>query len=181
MAQQTINNGESGQDVRTKLNAMFGEIYAFIADPDQWSYVRLVSDAVNSTVTINDTALAIALDSNSTYEIELKLMLKAAATTTGARPGVRFPTAGIVQSAGWINAPNSATAFVSRIWSGTGLQNVATTGIGAANVEQAATGEFFIVTGPSVTGNFIVTLASEIATSEVRLCANSMIKYRKVP
>jgi hypothetical protein len=28
MAQQTINNGETGLSVRTKLNSMFGELYA---------------------------------------------------------------------------------------------------------------------------------------------------------
>ncbi len=31
MAQQPINNGESGSSVRTKLNAMFAELYAYVA------------------------------------------------------------------------------------------------------------------------------------------------------
>lgn len=151
------------------------------AQPDQWTYVKLGADATNSTTTIAATDLAFLPDVNSFYEIEMCMFVQAVATTTGVRLGILWPTVGVSKNAAWMQSPNSATAYVYRIWGGVGNQNVSATGVGAADTNYMAEGKALLVTSGTVTGNFAVTLASEIAASAVTITADSFLKYRKVP
>lgn len=151
------------------------------AQPDQWTYVKLGADATNSTTTIAATDLAFLPDVNSFYEIEMCMFVQAVAATTGVRLGILWPTVGVSKNAAWMQSPNSATAYVYRIWGGVGNQNVAATGVGGADTNYMAEGKALLVTSGTVTGNFAVTLASEIAASAVTITADSFLKYRKVP
>jgi hypothetical protein len=147
--------------------------------PEPWVYVKLASDFVTNGTANADTLLAFHPDPNTTYEIEGRFFLQAAATTTGARPGIKWPTAGVLQNAAWMMSPNSATAFSSRFWGNTAGANAASTGVAVANEGIYGQLQALLVTGGSVTGDFIVTLASEVAASDARIMANSFIRYRK--
>lgn len=181
MPQEIISNSESGLSIRNKLNAMFAEIYAFIAGAYPWTYVKLSADALNSTVNVTNTNLAFLPEPNSSYEIEALLFVQAAAATTGVRIGWFWPSVGVVKNVAEMLSPNSATAYVFRIWGGVGIQNVAATGVGGANINYLGKGLALLETGGTVTGQAGVTLASEIAASEARIMAGSFIRYRKVP
>jgi hypothetical protein len=145
-----------------------------------WTYVFLAASAINSTVTNTDTLLAFTPLASKRYEIEVRLYMQAAAITTGVRFGIRWPTAGVDQNAAWMTSPSSATAGTFRFWGNTVLANVAATGVAVANEGIWGGGFAMMVTGATVAGNFVITLASEIAASEARLMVNSFIRYREI-
>ena len=145
-----------------------------------WTYVFLESDHVNSTTTRTDSALAFTPAADSHYEIEVRLYLQSAATTTGARPGITWPSAGVEQNAAWMMSPNTATAFSSRFWGNTAAAHAAATGVPVANEDVFGAGWALLRTGASPSGDFTITLASEIAASEARIMANSFLRYRLI-
>lgn len=147
---------------------------------DPWTYVKLASNATTTVTANTDTALAFTPPTNSVVIFEGQLFLQAAVTTTGARPGIKWPTAGVLQNIARVESPNSATAAALRFWGNTGAANAAATGVAVANEGLFGQVQGTIVTGATVTGNLIVTLASEIAGSEVRLMANSWLRWRTI-
>lgn len=147
-------------------------------DSSKWTYVFLSTAFTNSTTTNNNSPLTFTPAANSRYEVEIRLYLQSAATTTGARPGIMWPTAGLEQNAAWMISANSATAFASRFWGNTTLANAAATGVPVANEGVWSGGFAMFRTGVSPAGSFVITLASEIAASEARIMENSFIRYR---
>jgi hypothetical protein len=77
-------------------------------------------------------------------------------------------------------SPSSATAFVTRFWGNTSAANAASTGVAVANEGIFGMVNAMFVTGGSPSGNFTITLASEIAASEARIMANSFLRYREI-
>lgn len=145
-----------------------------------WTYVFLVANAISTVTARADTGLQFTPQANSHYEIEGKLYLQAAATTTGVRFGLKWPTASVLQNAARIESPSSATAGTLRFWGNTAAADVAATGVPVANEGIFGKIDALLRTGPAPVGNFIVTIASEIAASEARIMANSFIRYRKI-
>lgn len=147
---------------------------------DSWTYVKLTSNASTTGTANTDTALTFVPAPNTQYEITGRFFLQAAATTTGVRPGIKWPTAGITQNAASMVSPLSATAAATRYWGDTSTQNAASTGIAVAN--QATYGEVqaMFITGTSVTGAFVITLASEVSGSAVQMNTGSFIRYRVI-
>ncbi len=146
---------------------------------DPWTYVKLAGTAETTGTANLATALAFTPLANTHYIVEGMLMLQSAATTTGARPGISWP-GGTSQETAWVLAPNSATAFVSRLWGAPTAANAAATGIAVANEGYYGKIEAQFITGASPSGNFTVTIASEIAASAARIMANSWIRYRTI-
>lgn len=112
MAKETINNGETGLQVRTKLNNMFGEVYTnavamqFSADgSESWhndfasgtdNYFRISRDM--ATTWGNAVEIGGGGDSESTqnvYEISLPSATTVAGRIAGAVSGTDYP-------AGWV-------------------------------------------------------------------------------
>lgn len=149
------------------------------APDDPWTYVFLDTAAITTLTSDTATDLFFAPDANKRYVVEAWLYLQAAATTTGPRPGISWPT-GTVQNAAMVIAPTSATAFVSRFWGNTTTANAASTGVPVANEGIFGKVEAMFVTGGSPSGNFAITIASEIAGSEARIMQNSFLRYREV-
>ena len=148
---------------------------------DPWTYVRLATLFATTGTTNADSPLAFTPQANKIYEIEGRFFMQSAATTTGIRPGIKWPTAGVAQNAAWIISPTSATAFVSRIWGDTSAANAAATAAPVANEGIYGQMQAMLVTSASPVNNFIVTLSSEVSGSEVRLMQNSFIRYRVIP
>ena len=147
---------------------------------DPWTYVKLANNATTTGTANVDTALAFTPPANSVVIFEGQLFLQAAATTTGVRPGIKWPTGGVLQNIAKVESPNSATAAALRFWGNTATANAAATGVAVANEGIFGKVEGTIVTNDTVTGNLIVTLASEVSGSEVRLMANSWLRYRAI-
>ncbi len=149
-----------------------------MADP--WTYVVLGSDFTTSaTANANVTGLSFAPAASKRYAIEGRLLLRSAATTTGPRPGIAWPT-GLNDGASQITAPNSNTALAFRAQGAKTTQNAASTGVPTTTDSYLAILDAVLVAGASPSGSFQITLASEIAASLVTMRAGSFIRYREV-
>jgi hypothetical protein len=145
-----------------------------------WIYLKLTADAISTATASANTLLSFLPDPNSHYEIEGKFFLESIATTTGVRPGISWPTVGLNRNVAWMISPISATTFASRFWGNTASANAASTAVPVANEGIYGEVKAMLVTAGSVTGEFAITLASEIAGSQVKINADSFIRYRKI-
>lgn len=147
---------------------------------DPWSYIKLASNEVTTTTSNTATALAFgSLSPNTHYLFEGFLFLQTAATTTGARPGISWPS-GTVQEGAWMLSPSNATAFSSRFWGAPTTANAASTGIAVVNEGYHGRFEGQFVTGASPGGSLTITIATEVAGSEARIMANSWLRWRTI-
>jgi hypothetical protein len=138
---------------------------------------RLTADVSNATRTLaNVTGLAIALDANSTYAIDVRVMFQTAATTTGIRLSQAVP-AGATVVAQW-STPTSLTAntAANQRAADTGA---ATTGIDTANANTLAIGTLLVVTGATA-GVLQIRFASEVAASNAVVKAGSNLVATKI-
>lgn len=155
---------------------------------DPWTYVKLASDHANSTTTPTLSDLKFTPSANKQYEVWGILLLRSAASTTGVRAGLQFPSPGASPpvsngGGGLIEGPGSTTGSQN-------LQRVRPDGTNLALTSTAHPGgtDYYIgtvwatvITGSTSSGEFGVTLESEIAASEVRIGAGSFIRYREIP
>lgn len=145
---------------------------------DPWTYVKLGSDFTNSTTTYNAvTGLAFTPAANTDYEINGILLLRSAATTTGPRPGVTWPT-NVDDAALEISSPSSGTAMIYAYGNALAAVNAASTGILATTGSYPGLVTGVLRAGASVSGDFQITLASEVGSSQVTMKAGSFIRYR---
>lgn len=156
---------------------------AFISPskPYKWTYVKLGSDfTVNTTANNNVPNFKFTPDANKVYEIEAMYLLQTSVTTTGARPGISFPT-GYLDGAAQTDSPNTAAAFNTRFHNpDSGTENVNATGLPVINRSYLGSMKCLLVMGASPSGDFQITLASEIAASDVKMMANSFLRYREI-
>lgn len=145
-----------------------------------WTYVKLAADSTTTTTSNSDTLLAFTPLANTHYEIEGKFFLESAATTTGVRPGIKWPTVGLTRNVGWMISPTSATAFASRFWGNTTAANAAATATAVANEGIYGEVKAMILTDANISGDFIITIASEVSGSQVKINADSFIRYRAI-
>lgn len=150
---------------------------------DPWTYVVLDVDATSSVLPPTETALRFTPVPNTLYEVQGVLYLRSPDTTVGVRPGIKWPlpTANILQNVAWVMAGQTAAAFVSRIWGTTNTQTPNTTGSPVANEGHYGAVSASFRTGPDpVTGDFVITIETEVDGVEVVLAMNSWIKYRVI-
>ena len=136
---------------------------------------RLTADVTNNTTTVaNVTGLAIALDANSTYSIDAKVMFQTASTTTGIRLTQAIPT-GATVVAQW-NTPTSLTArtLANQRAANTGA---ATTAIDAANSNSLATGSLLVITAATA-GTLQVRFASSSTTNAVVKAGSNLVALK---
>ena len=133
---------------------------------------RLTADVTsNSTTVANVTGLAIALDANSTYSIEARVMFQTASTTTGIRLTQAIPT-GATVVAQW-NTPTSLTArtLANQRAANTGA---ATTAIDAANSNSLATGSLLVITAATA-GTLQIRFASSSTSNAVVKAGSNLV------
>jgi hypothetical protein len=147
---------------------------------DPWTTVRLSSD-FSTTLATNTavTGLNFSPSANLDYEIEVRLLLRTATATVGARPGFAWP-GGLNDSGGVLMAPNSATAFAFRSFGAAATQNAASTGLPTTTNSHMSVGWAMLRMGASPTGTFQITLASETGGTSVTVRAGSFIRYRSI-
>lgn len=146
---------------------------------DLWTYVRLASDfSISTTANNNVTGLAFTPAASKNYHIEGFFLLETSVTSTGARPGIAWPT-GYANGAAMMTAPNSATAFATQFNVAGTTANAASTGLPIITKSYLGRMEGILVMGGSPSGDLQITLASEIAASSVTMKAGSFIRYRE--
>jgi hypothetical protein len=146
---------------------------------DPWTIVKLTADfptslAANTPV----TGLFFTPAAGKTYAVYGAFLLRTGTATVGARPGIAWPT--VADGGAWVDAPNSVTAAAMRIWGARNTQNALSTGLADTVSSHYAKLEALIVSGPTPSGNFQVTLASETAGTTVTMKAGSYIMYREI-
>lgn len=140
--------------------------------------VRLTADVTNSTTTLaNVSGLALALDANSTYAIDARLLFQTAATTTGIRLTQTVPT-GATVVAQWAT-PTSLTASTLANQRAADA-GAASTAIDAANANTLATGALLVVTAATA-GNLQIRFASEVGASNAVVKAGSHLIAIRIP
>lgn len=160
-------------DVATLMGASGGS--------DPWTYVKLANDFNhNATSNANVTGLAFTPAANKRYEIELRLLVRTSTTTTGPRPGIAWPS-GLLDGASEMTVPNSNTVLAFQARGALTTANAAGTGLPTIVDSYLAIGTALMFTGASPSGNFQVTLASEIASSQVTMRVGSFLRYREIP
>lgn len=146
---------------------------------DDWTYVSLSSDfSISTTANNNVTGLAFTPAANKNYHLEGMFLLETSTATTGAMPGIAWPT-GYTNGAAMVTAPNTATAFATQFNVAGTTANAASTGLPIINKSYLGRMEGMLIMGGSPSGNLQVTLASEIAASSVTMKAGSFIRYRE--
>lgn len=170
--------------INDNVDTLVAEVYATIdAKPTSaWTAVSLSSTfSTTSTSNTSVTGLLFTPKASKSYVFEAYLMLRADVATTGPRPGVSMPT-GLTDGAYEITAPNSNTSIAFRNQGALGsAQNAASSGVPTTTDSYMARITGIVIAGSSVSGNVQVTLASEVAASQVHMRAGSVLLYREIP
>lgn len=154
-----------------------GSAWIDLVPEPRLSTVRLAADVTNNTTTLaNVTGLALALATNSTYQIDGQVMFQTAATTTGIRLTQTVPT-GATVVAQW-NTPTSLTASTLANQRAVDA-GATTTAIDTANANTLATTSILVITGATA-GNLQIRFASEVAGSNAVIKAGSNLVAIKV-
>lgn len=151
-----------------------------------WTYVALAADYTTTATTQSGSGLLFAPPVSSAIEFEAILLVGTSIDGNAPRPGMTWPSAGVVVSGGWFAIPTNNTTIGGNVTSAAvGNMNVAPTSnpSGGYSTAYYASVRGLFVTGPSVTGNFEITLGGESGggTTTYTIHKNSFIRYRAVP
>lgn len=145
---------------------------------DPWTTLVATADTANTTVTgVNVTGLQASSLPVGLYTFESLLSVSSAVVTTGVQVGMVWPAqvSGRYRAAVPISSTTEAVAHATA----SGVY-VAATGVGVANaVYLARIDGVFRVTG-TLASVFAVSVRSEIAATEVRVRADSFLRYRRI-
>lgn len=137
----------------------------------------------NITTLGNITELFSSISPNSVYEVEAFIIFQSAATTTGLNLGFTSPTDCVCNLEVVVPiASATASTQLRRIFpSATDLYsgNVLGTGVTAINSNHSARISGILNTG-ATTGNFQLTFASEVSSSNIIIQPNSILKLKKI-
>ena len=155
-----------------------GSLWLDLSTDRRLATARATADVINNTTTLaNVSGLAIALDANSTYAIDARVMFQTAATTTGIRLSQTVP-AGATVVAQW-NTPTSLSASTASNQRAADT-GAASTAIDVANANTRATGSLIVITSATA-GSLQIRFASEVAGSNAVIKAGSNLVATKVP
>lgn len=149
---------------------------------DPWTTIALETDFTTSnTISLAEaiTGWTFTPAANKVYLIEFHALANAASTATGIRPGYSSAMSGTINCGMYLNVPNGAGGTFIRNLFGTSTQN------SNASASASATPHYIhaqgmIISGASPSGDFQLTLASEIGGSDVTFAAGSIFRYREV-
>ena len=151
-----------------------------VSEEEAWTYVRLASDVSNSTTTsANITGLGFTPEVDATYIVEGTLMLRSAAATTAPQPGIVWPT-NVGDGVYYTQQAASANSTLPRYGNTSATFNSGAIDIGDATGSWPHKLEVTFLTGPTTTGDFQLTIRSEVAASNVTVRAGSWIRYRRI-
>ncbi len=147
-------------------------------------FVTLAGDFTNDTIEggaggdVTDFGFVPAPDTR--YYVEGVLLVRSSATTIGPRPGIKWPTVGIVDQAAYLRAsiggsPSAATIHHMEGALLTAQQVLQLGGLASISYSYAVILHATFETGPTVTGDFQIVLFSETGGNDVTLRAGSFL------
>jgi hypothetical protein len=130
-----------------------------VAPGDPWTYVKVSADfTTNSQSPVNVPGLSFTPAANQEYLVEAMLLIQSASTGSGTQPGVSWPT-GLTDGAARIETTGaSATGTVILNAPAGTAGSAAATGEPLAATSYPATVTATLITGPSVAGDFQITV-----------------------
>lgn len=146
---------------------------------DPWTYLRVSSAHVGVTsVAFKEiTSLQFTPDQNSTYYVEMFLMLKTSTATVNPRIQFRWPTN--CSSVGWINVSQTNSSMFQSYGNETSTQNtLAAGGLATTTAAWPCIGGALINTYGATASSFGVMMATETAGAAVSTMIGSHLKYR---
>lgn len=172
------NSDITKPEIEAKLTGVITS-HSHSGGSDPWNIVTLETTfTTNGVANANVTNFFFTPQANKTYLVFGYFLVRTATATTGARPGLAWPT--VSDGASWVAAPSSNTAEIARFQGARTTQNAASTGLPTTTDSYLARLEALIVAGATPSGNVQVTLASETAAVVVSMMANSKLMYREV-
>ena len=169
-----VLTADSGQALGLKWSAAG-------AGGEYWTEVVLASAFQTTSTAAQDTNLAFTPAASKAYLVRVMAILASTLGSVGAQIGVKWPTAGLASGAARIVAPSSSTnlQFVT-LSVGTDGESQIASGM-PANAWGIQTVDALFVTNGSISGDFIITLASEAGDVEtMTMGAGSILQYREV-
>jgi len=180
LSKRTVPPGGTAGQVLTKTAAAdYADAWT---DPGSgWTYLRVAADwNTTSTTPVDVTGLGFTPVPGGEYEIEGKMLLRSAATTTGPRLGLVVPASldhgfrisepATTASSTDLHASSATTApqNTAAAWPSTGVSYM------------AEIDGIFRATTATAQNPIKVTLASEILLSQVTIRTGSFLRYRKI-
>lgn len=151
-----------------------------VDESEAWTYLRVASDVSNSTVTpANITGLGFTPATDAQYIVEGMLMLRSAAATTAPQPGIIWPT-NPGDGVYWTQQASAANSTTPRYGNTSATFNSGALDIADATGSWPIKLDITFLTGPTTSGDFQLTIRSEVAASAVTVRAGSWIRYRRL-
>lgn len=151
-----------------------------IDESEAWTYLRVASDVSNSTTTpANITGLGFTPATDAQYIVEGMLMLRSAAATTAPQPGIVWPT-NVGDGVYWTQQASASNSTTPRYGNTSATFNSGATDIADATGSWPIRLDVTFLTGGTTSGDFQMTIRSEVAASAVTVKAGSWIRYRRL-
>ena len=137
-------------------------LLGLIASPDGgWVTQHMTSDfTTTSTTAVDVTGLSFTPAADTTYTVEVHLLIQSDTSTTGMQPGISWPS-GLSSSGATIRTPETATTEEITQGNATASMESAATEVPTVSQTFLATILATFRTGASPSGTFKVTLAAE--------------------
>lgn len=149
---------------------------------DPWTTVLLTSTFTTNQPAAQDvTSLVFTPSANTTYAIELRLLVQTTDATNGTRPGILVPS-GMDDWAGTLQTVGATGGTTFPIWftNNTTSAVVPTTTLPNADRSYMCIGFITLVTGSGSSGDFKITLNSENLGTDVKMMTQSFFRYRTI-
>lgn len=149
---------------------------------DPWTTVLLTSTFTTNQPAAQDvTSLVFTPSANTTYAIELRLLVQTTDATNGTRPGILVPS-GMDDWAGTLQMVGATAGATFPIWFTNTTTSVAVpaTTLPNANRSYMCIGFITLVTGSGSSGDFKITLTSENLGTDVSMMTQSFFRYRTI-
>lgn len=144
---------------------------------DGWEYRTLAADFNNSTVEgAAVTGISFPVSANTAYEVEIRGSFQTAAATTGAAAFLNIPS-GAVDGGPLAPSTNTGTVQIAP-QRASGAVITPTTAVGTAAARYPIMGGWLVQIG-ATGGTLTMGWRSEIAASEARLHAGTIVKMRR--
>jgi hypothetical protein len=141
---------------------------------------RQAGDAQATQTTMIGTDLTFAFEANSTYVLDLYLVMRAAATATGFRLAIDTSAAVTINALTFEHQLATAGTLTGGDSIADNAARGISSGVPAANADVPVLGKALLITGAN-TGTAQLRFASEVAGSAVTMRAGSCMTVTKIP
>ncbi len=178
-----LGDGTTGDPLKVDTTIIATQHYVDSHSEGIVTYYHLTSDfTTTSSSAITITGLSFTPEANKKYLISGKLLLRTSNTSVGAKAGMNWPTADVIDNGGTIRAANSTNSGSNKFFIGTanGQTNASNTFSNTTESHMAEIQDVYLIMGSSPSGDYSATIKSN--GSVTMTCkAGSYIKVIELP